>query len=212
MKSETPPRANSGRAIAASCFLIGLVALLAWRLEVWQSASNSRARVAAKRVAAERGVAKTPLVASGPEHQLSDGSRGLVPSSRVEPAVWHPPAEGPHPPAPETREPQGASPHADVDALDALVISDPEHALAYARDALARDPDSSLAPRYARSLVKALTGLGRFHEARDEARRIVERYRGTPEALDVERHLLVYPLDQPSREQMQSEASRGMRR
>lgn len=89
--------------------------------------------------------------------------------------------------------------------LRALGSTDAERSLTLAREGNARFPATGAAPERARVVVKSLVGLRRFHEAREEARRMVLAYPRTPETLDVERHLLVYPLDQPSREQMQAD-------
>ena len=93
--------------------------------------------------------------------------------------------------------------------LRSLGSSDPERALELARDGNARFSTTGAAPERARIVVKSLVALRRFHEARDDARRMVAAYPRTPEALDVERHLLVYPLEQPSREQMQADMRRA---
>ena len=55
--------------------------------------------------------------------------------------------------------------------------------------------------------MQSLVNLRRFHEARDEARAMVRKYPDNQFALDAQRHLLVYPLDQPSREEMQQKSS-----
>jgi hypothetical protein len=88
--------------------------------------------------------------------------------------------------------------------LRELTTKDPESALRLAREANARFPNSRDAAERAWIVVKSLDNLKRFHEGQAEARIMVERYRGTSWAADVERHTLVYPLDQPSREQMQA--------
>jgi hypothetical protein len=67
-------------------------------------------------------------------------------------------------------------------------------------------PDSPEAAERAWMIVKSLDGLARHHEARAAALDIVSRYPDTPWARDVQRHVLVYPLDQPSREEMQAGA------
>lgn len=79
-------------------------------------------------------------------------------------------------------------------ALRELGETDPELSLRWAREGEARYSGSEAAPQRAWILVKSLVNLGRVHEARDEARVLVEKYRDTPEALDLERHLLVHPL------------------
>lgn len=87
--------------------------------------------------------------------------------------------------------------------LRGLVETDPSEAIALAREAESRFPQSERASEREWSVVKALVNLKRFHEARDLAQVMVDRYPGDPWAAEVERHLLVYPLDQPSREEMQ---------
>jgi hypothetical protein len=88
--------------------------------------------------------------------------------------------------------------------LRALGTTAPERALELARVGNALFPNTPDAAERAWFVVRSLDSLGRFHEARDEARRMVERYPGSSWAADVERHTLVYPLDQPSREEMQA--------
>jgi hypothetical protein len=88
--------------------------------------------------------------------------------------------------------------------LRALGATAPERALQLAREGNALFPNSPDAAERAWFVVKSLDSLGRFREGRDEARTMVERYRGSSWAADVERHTLVYPLDQPSREEMQA--------
>ena len=87
--------------------------------------------------------------------------------------------------------------------LRQLAQSSPELTLELGRDGNRRFPESPDAAERNWYIVRALVNLQRFHEARDEARSMVERYPKTPWTNDVERHLLVYPLDMPSREQMQ---------
>ena len=84
----------------------------------------------------------------------------------------------------------------------------PERSIALARDGQRRFPNSADAPERAFIIVQSLVNLRRFHEARDAAREMVRRYPDNPFALDAQRHLLVYPLDQPSREEMQQAEQR----
>jgi len=79
----------------------------------------------------------------------------------------------------------------------------PMRSIELAREGQRRFPDSGDAPERAFILVQSLVNLRRFHEARDEAHEMVRKYPDNPFALDAQRHLLVYPLDQPSREEMQ---------
>lgn len=90
--------------------------------------------------------------------------------------------------------------------LRALVHTAPEQALALARRGDALFPGSPDAPERAWSVVKSLDLLKRFHEAQAEARLMLRLYPDTPWTEDVERHVLLYPLDQPSREEQQAAA------
>jgi hypothetical protein len=87
--------------------------------------------------------------------------------------------------------------------LRALGPGDPKLAIHLAREGNYRFPTSPDAAERAWFVAKSLAGLGRFEEARDEALVMVQRFRGTPWAADAERHLLVYPLGEPSREERQ---------
>ncbi|HEX4336386.1 MAG TPA: hypothetical protein VH062_10770 [Polyangiaceae bacterium] len=88
--------------------------------------------------------------------------------------------------------------------LRRLESKDASISLRLAREGNARFPDGADAAERAWIVVKSLDTLRRFHEGRDEAELMVSRYPGTSWALDVERHTLIYPLDQPSREEMQA--------
>lgn len=77
--------------------------------------------------------------------------------------------------------------------LRSLGETAPLLSLQLARDGNARAPQSLDAPERAWFIVKSLVNLQRFEDARAEARTMVDAYRDTPFALDVERHLLVHP-------------------
>ena len=91
--------------------------------------------------------------------------------------------------------------------LRALVHTAPEQALALARRGDALFPNSPDAPERAWSVVKSLDLLKRFREAQTEARLMLRLYPDTPWTEDVERHVLLYPLDMPSREEQQAAAA-----
>ena len=91
--------------------------------------------------------------------------------------------------------------------LRALLNTAPAQALALARRGDALFPDSPDAPERAWVVVKALDLLKRFHEAQAEAKVMLQLYPDTPWTEDVERHVLLYPLDQPSREEQQAAAA-----
>lgn len=91
--------------------------------------------------------------------------------------------------------------------LRALINTAPLQALALARRGDALFPNSPDAPERAWAAVKSLDLLKRFHEAQAEARLMLRLYPDTPWTEDVERHVLLYPLDQPSREEQQAAAN-----
>lgn len=103
--------------------------------------------------------------------------------------------------------PQRADGPRTIAELRALRLTDPESARRWAEHYNAEAPDSADAPERAWIIVRTLDDQRRFHEARDAARAMVERYPGTSWSNDVERHVLLYPLDQPSREEQQATAT-----
>ena len=82
--------------------------------------------------------------------------------------------------------------------LHAIGQADPAAALGLALEGNARFPASADAPERGWIICRSLVDLRRFSEAVAEARVVVERYPDTPWALDVERHLLVNPMSDPS--------------
>jgi len=132
-----------------------------------------------------------------------------------------PPAAGPtaaptkesgvNPPAiapPATTPPRTAGAGDDLVAMETLrelLNSEPRRAIELARQANRRAPDSPDAAERAWIVVKALASLKRFHEARDEAAALAGKYPDSSWAMDAKRHMLVQPLDLPSREDQQRE-------
>ena len=119
--------------------------------------------------------------------------------------VSAPPAPPTAPATPASR-PTPAARGGDVVAIETLrdlLNSQPLRAIELARQANQRAPESPDAPERAWIIVKALAGLGRFHEARDEAADLVSKHPDTSWAMDAKRHMLVQPLDLPSREEQQ---------
>lgn len=88
--------------------------------------------------------------------------------------------------------------------LRALRLTDPARALRRAIQANAEHPDSADAAERAWIAARSLDDLRRFHEAQDVARDMQRRYPGTSWTDDVERHVLLHPLDLPSREEQQA--------
>lgn len=82
--------------------------------------------------------------------------------------------------------------------LHAIGEADPAAALGLALEGNARFPASKDAPERGWIICRSLVDLRRFSEAVAEARVVVEQYPDTPWALDVERHLLVNPMSDPS--------------
>ena len=82
--------------------------------------------------------------------------------------------------------------------LRELGQSAPEATLRLARDGNARFPGSEDAPERAWFEIRSLVNLGQFEEAREQAVVMVDTYRDTPWALDVERHLLTHPHTHPT--------------
>jgi hypothetical protein len=110
--------------------------------------------------------------------------------------------EAPRTPAPPSAPVASARRFPDEAALMTrlreLGQSDPALALEIAREGNERFSGSADAPERYHTLIKALENLGRFDEARDEARRMVDTYPGTPWTEDVERHVLRHPGKHPS--------------
>jgi hypothetical protein len=77
--------------------------------------------------------------------------------------------------------------------LHELAASDPSLSLRVAKEALARFPDRPDAPEFEWYVVRSLSNLARFDEARDEARRMIKKYPGTSWSGDVQRHVLSNP-------------------
>ncbi len=81
-----------------------------------------------------------------------------------------------------------------MEHLHALGESDPASSLQLAKRGNERFGGTTDAAERAWIVVKSLVNMGRFDEARAEAAAMVQTYRGTSWAADVERHLLVNPL------------------
>ena len=166
------------KAIAVLLLIAGIVGYALWDHALWDGGATH----AARKESAERGSAEPP----------ARPARSEAPK----PEVAATPSE-------QSSDRTQAEP-ALMATLRQLITKDPESALRLAREANQRFPNSPDAAERAWIIVKSLDNLKRFHEGQAEARVMVERYRGTSWAADAERHTLVYPLDQPSREEMQA--------
>jgi len=83
-------------------------------------------------------------------------------------------------------------------AIRELGAADPARALELAREGNRRFPNSADAAERTWTICKSLAALGRFAEAQQEARQMVQQYPDTAWASDVRRHLLTQPLEDPS--------------
>jgi len=99
-----------------------------------------------------------------------------------------------------------------METLRELLNSEPRRAIELARQANKRAPDSPDAAERAWIVVKALASLKRFHEARDEAAAMAGKYPDSSWAMDAKRHMLVQPLDLPSREEQQKQMQQEQQR
>ena len=97
----------------------------------------------------------------------------------------------PAPPPPAVTEP------ALMSAIRELGAADPARALELAREGNRRFPNGADAAERTWTICKSLAALGRFSEAQQEARRMVQQYPDTTWASDVKRHLLTQPLEDP---------------
>jgi hypothetical protein len=85
-----------------------------------------------------------------------------------------------------------------MERLRELRSQDPELSLRLAREGDTKFPGSPDAAERGWFAVRALMEMQRVDEAVAEARGMVEKYRGTFFAADVERHMLTHPMTHPS--------------
>jgi hypothetical protein len=173
--------------LAAPAAAVGLLAATAVVAVSWRSCSTSPASPGGD------------SIADGPEHE------GPPAALVIDAAGARPVAVPPAPIAAPSRRDASAAPSepALMATLREIGGTAPPRSIELAREGQRRFPNSADAPERAFIIVQSLVNLRRFHEARDEAREMVRKYPDNPFALDAQRHLLVYPLDQPSREEMQ---------
>lgn len=88
---------------------------------------------------------------------------------------------------------EGANENSLAAAMHALEDTDPERALEIARRARALWPDGSRAAEFAATEVKCLYRLGMPGEGRGAAEAMVNKYVGSPWALEVERQTGAHP-------------------
>jgi hypothetical protein len=105
-------------------------------------------------------------------------------------------------PTTTAQSPVTVAPNASTDAdlmtqLRALEGASPLVALRLAREGNARFPDSPDAPERTWHIVKSLTDLGQFAEAREEAQRMLDTYPPSNWTSDIKRHVLSHPPNPP---------------
>ncbi len=126
-----------------------------------------------------------------------------APVERDEPTVASdnpPPSAAPETVTVATSMPSNAAPPDEqliMSALRQLGDSAPAYSLQLAREGNRRFPNSPDAAEREWYVCKSLVNLENFYDARAEARVMVQTFPGTEWATDVERHLLVNPLDLP---------------
>lgn len=82
--------------------------------------------------------------------------------------------------------------------LRGLGETNPLLTLQLARQGNSRFPESADAPERGWMICKSLVNMQRFEEAKTEARIMVDKYPDTPWTVDVQKHLLVNPLTDPT--------------
>jgi hypothetical protein len=102
------------------------------------------------------------------------------------------------------RSPPPAQPDegARMDVLRRSFVEHPLETLEAARALDRQFPDSANTAERSWIEIRSLVNLGRFHEARDAARELVQCFPESEWAVDAQHHLLVNPLDYPSREEL----------
>jgi hypothetical protein len=137
---------------------------------------------------------KAPSRALAPQAALEAAESPPVPAPRALDASPKPVSSAPPPKPPANAvEPVSQPDPAQMKALRDLLDTNPDAALAEARKDLARDPRGPDAAERTWVVVRALTRLGRSEEAHREAEAMVQSFRGTQWASDVERHVLAHP-------------------
>jgi hypothetical protein len=137
-----------------------------------------------QRRASDPAVTPTVIDRAGPAAEPNSPAAG-EPLQPVSVAAATPPAPAP------------LDEHSLMSTLRELGDSAPQKSLQLARDGNVRFPNSPDAAEREWYVCKSLVNLEDFYGAREEARSMVAKYPDTPWASDVERHLLVNPLDLP---------------
>jgi len=181
----TTPSGSAALALAVVVVAGAGASLLLWR--VWPGPAASPAAQPSRDEASAGGEPTRP-----------------APPQPAAPASSPPAESSARPSAPAVPPPPSVSEPALTATLRLMVETAPLQTLELARQARRRFGNGTpAAPERDWIIVKALVNLRRFHEARDEAKAMVDKYPDNELTQDVRRHLLVYPLDQPSREEMQ---------
>jgi hypothetical protein len=178
----TRPRRSGFRPAAFGTLLAAAIAYAAW-----VSSQQSTATVAAPSAPVEARLAETPQAEP-------DAVERTTPSGSSIPARA------------QKAEADTVIPDEDklMQRLQLLRETSPAEAIALSRRIEEYFPDSPRAAERTYVSVRSLVEIKRFHEAREEAKAMVERFPGDPRTLEVKRHLLVHPLGHPSREELEA--------
>lgn len=135
---------------------------------------------------------------------FSESTAPITPSSSVRTAKPLTVAERPVTAAPIGTSTTPQKPNSDaalIAELRALQGAAPLVALRLAREGNERFPNSPEAPERTWHIVKSLTDLGQFEEAREEAQRMMEQYPPSHWTADIKRHVLSHPPTPPQPQQ-----------
>lgn len=129
-------------------------------------------------------------------------STETIESNESQPEVDSPPNAGPLPVPALAKPVPSASPREEVALMAKLrdigPIAQPELSLKLAREGDEKFPGSPDAAERGWFAVRALMEMRRTDDAVAESRIMVEKYRGTSFANDVEKHMLTHPMTHPT--------------
>jgi hypothetical protein len=162
---------------ASACVIIAAVSAIGWYVCSRPTETPARARPASRAVSMPPSFAPRGVAAEPERPRATELAHSVVPST-----------------------PKPAVPFDEnvlMSTLRELGDSEPQRSLDMAREGNLRFPDSPDAAERTWYVCKSLVNLENFYDAREEAKVMVAKYPGTSWASDVQRHLLVNPLDLP---------------
>jgi hypothetical protein len=164
---------------AGACVVIAALSAIGWYLCLTPTPAPARARAESAALSMPASIAPREVAAEPEQPNATElaHSVSVVPST-PEPAVPY-------------------DENVLMNTLRELGDSAPQRSLEMAREGNLRFPNSPDAAERAWYVCKSLVNLENFYDAREEAKAMVAKYPGTPWASDIQRHLLVNPLDLP---------------